>query len=146
LQRYIEQKVGTGESVPWTQQQIDKGFTGCSHRHDPSFLVIASNIFAALLPSNILDLEVLPTKQFVYLALDDKHILVVLLFSVFTLTILCHLCLPVSANFPPNGAAIENMIKGCAGKYATGDEVQLVRMLPYNSVLSFFLKEHYFVW
>ncbi|XP_051216861.1 glutathione S-transferase Z1 [Lolium perenne] len=48
LLRYIEQKVGTGESVPWVQQQIDKGFT-----------------------------------------------------------------------------AVENMIKGCAGKYATGDEVQL---------------------
>ncbi|KAK1617523.1 hypothetical protein QYE76_023040 [Lolium multiflorum] len=48
LLRYIEQKVGTGESIPWVQQQIDKGFT-----------------------------------------------------------------------------AVENMIKGCAGKYATGDEVQL---------------------
>ncbi|XP_047076743.1 glutathione S-transferase Z1-like [Lolium rigidum] len=48
LLRYIEQKVGTGESVPWVQQQIDKGFT-----------------------------------------------------------------------------AVENMIKACAGKYATGDEVQL---------------------
>ncbi|KAM0868469.1 hypothetical protein ACQ4PT_041289 [Festuca glaucescens] len=48
LLRYIEQKVGSGESVPWVQQQIDKGFT-----------------------------------------------------------------------------AVENMIKGCAGKYATGDEVQL---------------------
>uniref|UniRef100_A0ACD5ZFW3 Uncharacterized protein n=1 Tax=Avena sativa TaxID=4498 RepID=A0ACD5ZFW3_AVESA len=48
LVRYIEQKVGTGESLPWIQQQIDRGFT-----------------------------------------------------------------------------AVENMIKGCAGKYATGDEVQL---------------------
>ncbi|KQJ99931.1 hypothetical protein BRADI_3g46100v3 [Brachypodium distachyon] len=48
LLRFIEQKVGTGESLPWTQQQINKGFT-----------------------------------------------------------------------------AVENMIKGCAGKYATGDEVQL---------------------
>ncbi|KAM0833520.1 hypothetical protein ACQ4PT_064201 [Festuca glaucescens] len=48
LLRYIEQKVGTGESIPWVQQQIDKGFT-----------------------------------------------------------------------------AVESMIKGCAGKYATGDEVQL---------------------
>uniref|UniRef100_A0A0E0K198 glutathione transferase n=1 Tax=Oryza punctata TaxID=4537 RepID=A0A0E0K198_ORYPU len=25
--RFIEQKVGTGESIPWTQQQIDRGFT-----------------------------------------------------------------------------------------------------------------------
>uniref|UniRef100_A0ACD5YUA2 Uncharacterized protein n=1 Tax=Avena sativa TaxID=4498 RepID=A0ACD5YUA2_AVESA len=48
LVRYIEQKVGTGESLPWIQQQIDRGFT-----------------------------------------------------------------------------AVENMIKDCAGKYATGDEVQL---------------------
>jgi hypothetical protein len=91
LQRYIEQKVGTGESIPWTQQQIDKGFTGCLHRHVPSFLVIAT-IFAALLPFNILDLEVLLTKQFVYLAHDEKPILFVLLFSVLTLTILLPIC------------------------------------------------------
>ncbi|XP_006647392.1 glutathione S-transferase Z1-like isoform X1 [Oryza brachyantha] len=25
--RFIEQKVGAGESIPWTQQQIDRGFT-----------------------------------------------------------------------------------------------------------------------
>lgn len=48
LVRFIEQKVGTGESLPWVQQQIDRGFT-----------------------------------------------------------------------------AVENMIKGCAGKFAMGDEVQL---------------------
>ncbi|VAI27368.1 unnamed protein product [Triticum turgidum subsp. durum] len=48
IQRFIEQKVGTGESIPWVQQQIDRGFT-----------------------------------------------------------------------------AVENMIKGCAGKFAMGDEVQL---------------------
>ncbi|XBH67491.1 hypothetical protein VPH35_095863 [Triticum aestivum] len=48
LVRFIEQKVGTGESIPWVQQQIDRGFT-----------------------------------------------------------------------------AVENMIKGCAGKFAMGDEVQL---------------------
>uniref|UniRef100_A0A0E0G8E8 Glutathione transferase n=2 Tax=Oryza TaxID=4527 RepID=A0A0E0G8E8_ORYNI len=46
--RFIEKKVGTGESIPWTQQQIDRGF-----------------------------------------------------------------------------AAAENLVKGCAGKYATGDEVRL---------------------
>uniref|UniRef100_A0A0E0K197 glutathione transferase n=1 Tax=Oryza punctata TaxID=4537 RepID=A0A0E0K197_ORYPU len=46
--RFIEQKVGTGESIPWTQQQIDRGFT-----------------------------------------------------------------------------AAENLVKSCAGKYATGDEVRL---------------------
>ena len=48
LVRFIEQKVGTGESIPWVKQQIDRGFT-----------------------------------------------------------------------------AVENMIKGCAGKFAMGDEVQL---------------------
>ncbi|VAI13113.1 unnamed protein product [Triticum turgidum subsp. durum] len=48
IQRFIEQKVGTGESIPWVKQQIDRGFT-----------------------------------------------------------------------------AVENMIKGCAGKFAMGDEVQL---------------------
>uniref|UniRef100_A0A0E0NGH9 glutathione transferase n=1 Tax=Oryza rufipogon TaxID=4529 RepID=A0A0E0NGH9_ORYRU len=47
--RFIEKKVGTGESIPWTQQQIDRGF-----------------------------------------------------------------------------AAAENLVKGCAGKYATGDEVRLL--------------------
>uniref|UniRef100_A0A0E0CM46 glutathione transferase n=1 Tax=Oryza meridionalis TaxID=40149 RepID=A0A0E0CM46_9ORYZ len=46
--RFIEKKAGTGESIPWTQQQIDRGFT-----------------------------------------------------------------------------AAENLVKGCAGKYATGDEVRL---------------------
>jgi hypothetical protein len=28
LQRFIDQKVGAGESVLWTQQQIERGFTG----------------------------------------------------------------------------------------------------------------------
>ncbi|KAM3254146.1 hypothetical protein ACQJBY_047958 [Aegilops geniculata] len=27
IQRFIEQKVGTGESIPWVKQQIDRGFT-----------------------------------------------------------------------------------------------------------------------
>ncbi|KQJ99933.1 hypothetical protein BRADI_3g46100v3 [Brachypodium distachyon] len=48
LLRFIEQKVGTGESLPWTQQQINKGFTGCIPRHDPSLLVTVAAIFAAL--------------------------------------------------------------------------------------------------
>ncbi|XBH67490.1 hypothetical protein VPH35_095863 [Triticum aestivum] len=61
LVRFIEQKVGTGESIPWVQQQIDRGFTGCLHRHVPSFLVITA-IFAALLPSRKFVLEILLTK------------------------------------------------------------------------------------
>ncbi|PWZ21371.1 Glutathione S-transferase Z1 [Zea mays] len=27
--RFIDQKIGAGESVLWTQQQIERGFTGC---------------------------------------------------------------------------------------------------------------------
>ncbi|XBH89558.1 hypothetical protein VPH35_081426 [Triticum aestivum] len=61
LVRFIEQKVGTGESIPWVKQQIDRGFTGCLHRHVPSFLVITA-IFAALLPSRKFALEILLTK------------------------------------------------------------------------------------